>query len=118
MDARPACPGAMMRAGTVKTRLLGGMYTEENGFAEDVRLTFSNAMTFNAAQTPVHEDASKLSQHFDRKFAATFQHYAPVASSAAADTHASSGPEPSEGGAAAASAYNVQPTRWRSNAIH
>ena len=51
-----------MDLGTVKTRLLGGMYDEPAAFASAVRLTFNNAMLYNRAKTPVHEDAFKLLQ--------------------------------------------------------
>jgi hypothetical protein len=43
----PAAPG------TIKTRLLGNYYTDTDGFAIDMRLTFGNAMAYNVAHTNV-----------------------------------------------------------------
>ena len=62
-----------MDLGTVKTRLLGNYYSEQNGFAADVRLTFQNAMAYNVATTLPHQDALKLLAQFDKKFAFNFE---------------------------------------------
>ena len=56
----PFAPALARLAGTVKTRLMGGMYTEATTFAAAVRLTFNNAMTYNVRGTPPFEDAAKL----------------------------------------------------------
>ena len=57
-----------MDLGTVKTRLLGRAYADPPSFASEVRLTFDNAMQYNMATSPVHIDALKLKQQFDKKF--------------------------------------------------
>jgi plasmid stabilization system protein ParE len=59
-----------MDLGTVKTRLTGRYYSEPQAFADEVRLTFNNAMLYNMAASVVHQDAFKLKQQFDKKFEA------------------------------------------------
>ncbi|XP_057516358.1 transcription factor GTE10-like isoform X2 [Amaranthus tricolor] len=57
-----------MDLGTVKTKLSRGEYTSPLGFAADVRLTFSNAMTYNPAGNDVHFMAQTLSKNFEQRW--------------------------------------------------
>ncbi|CAL5327404.1 unnamed protein product [Camellia sinensis] len=54
-----------MDLGTVKSKLLSGEYSSLLGFAADVRLTFSNAMTYNPPGNHVHFMAETLSKYFE-----------------------------------------------------
>ncbi|KAA8542157.1 hypothetical protein F0562_023309 [Nyssa sinensis] len=54
-----------MDLGTVKSKLLSGEYLSPIGFAADVRLTFSNAMTYNPSGSDVHIMAETLSKYFE-----------------------------------------------------
>lgn len=55
-----------MDLGTVKTKLLSGEYASPLGFVADVRLTFSNAMTYNPRENNVHIMAAALSKYFEK----------------------------------------------------
>ena len=55
-----------MDLGTVKQRLDDGEYESVEAWAEDIRLVWSNAMTFNLAGDDVHECAKALSVSFDK----------------------------------------------------
>ncbi|XP_030457986.2 transcription factor GTE10-like isoform X2 [Syzygium oleosum] len=59
-----------MDLGTVKKKLLSGEYASPLGFAADVRLTFSNAMTYNPCENNVHIMADTLRKHFESKWKA------------------------------------------------
>ncbi|TYH30043.1 hypothetical protein ES288_A01G062400v1 [Gossypium darwinii] len=59
-----------MDLGTVKTRLNKNWYKSPREFAEDVRLTFSNAMLYNPKGQDVHVMADTLSGLFEEKWAA------------------------------------------------
>ena len=61
-----------MDLGTVKMRLLSHFYSDSSSFAAAVRLTFSNAMTYNRPTTLPYEDANKLLAQFERKYTAAF----------------------------------------------
>jgi Bromodomain extra-terminal - transcription regulation/Bromodomain len=54
-----------MDLGTIKTRLSMNWYKSPREFAEDVRLTFQNAMIYNPKGQDVHFMAEQLSQIFD-----------------------------------------------------
>uniref|UniRef100_A0A5B6ZTT8 Putative transcription factor GTE10 n=1 Tax=Davidia involucrata TaxID=16924 RepID=A0A5B6ZTT8_DAVIN len=54
-----------MDLGTVKSKLLSGEYLSPLGFAADVRLAFSNAMTYNPSGNDVHIMAETLSKYFE-----------------------------------------------------
>ncbi|CAH1429069.1 unnamed protein product [Lactuca virosa] len=54
-----------MDLGTVKTKLMSGRYMDPWAFAGDVRLTFSNAMTYNPRGNDVHIMAETLSKYFE-----------------------------------------------------
>lgn len=58
-----------MDLGTVKTRLNKKLYKSPRDFAEDVRLTFSNAMTYNSKGQDVHVMAETLSKMFEEGWA-------------------------------------------------
>ncbi|PPD85256.1 hypothetical protein GOBAR_DD17806 [Gossypium barbadense] len=58
-----------MDLGTVKTRLNKNWYKSPREFAEDVRLTFSNAMLYNPKGQDVHVMADTLSGLFEEKWA-------------------------------------------------
>ncbi|KAI4326760.1 hypothetical protein MLD38_032039 [Melastoma candidum] len=57
-----------MDLGTVKSKLVGGEYSNPLGFATDVRLTFSNAMTYNPRGNDVHYMADTLSKNFETRW--------------------------------------------------
>ncbi|KAK3031774.1 hypothetical protein RJ639_037071 [Escallonia herrerae] len=48
--------------GTIKTKLEGGIYMSREEFEADVRLTLSNAMTYNPESNAVHLMVRKLSE--------------------------------------------------------
>ena len=54
-----------MDLGTVKDKIATGSYTSPLDFAADVRLTFSNAMTYNPRGNDVHYMADTLSKYFE-----------------------------------------------------
>ena len=56
-----------MDFGTIKQNLESGQFEDASVFIEHVRLVFGNAMLYNAAHTPVHLYAQKLSDEFERK---------------------------------------------------
>ncbi|GMI67792.1 hypothetical protein HRI_000448400 [Hibiscus trionum] len=58
-----------MDLGTVKSRLSKNWYKSPREFAEDVRLTFQNAMTYNPKGQDVHVMAEQLSKIFEGKWA-------------------------------------------------
>ncbi|XP_010279073.1 PREDICTED: transcription factor GTE4 [Nelumbo nucifera] len=58
-----------MDLGTVKSRLNKNWYKSPREFAEDVRLTFRNAMTYNPKGQDVHIMAEQLAKIFEEKWA-------------------------------------------------
>ncbi|KAF8378140.1 hypothetical protein HHK36_029477 [Tetracentron sinense] len=54
-----------MDLGTVKSKIASGVYSSPLGFLADVRLTFSNAMTYNPPGNDVHHMADTLSKFFE-----------------------------------------------------
>ncbi|OMO93859.1 hypothetical protein CCACVL1_06320 [Corchorus capsularis] len=58
-----------MDLGSVKSRLNKNWYKSPREFAEDVRLTFRNAMTYNPKGQDVHVMAEQLSKIFEDKWA-------------------------------------------------
>ncbi|KAH0851591.1 hypothetical protein HID58_036884 [Brassica napus] len=58
-----------MDLGTVKSTLTNNMYNSPREFAEDVRLTFHNAMTYNPPGQDVHIMAQVLLQMFEERWA-------------------------------------------------
>ncbi|KAI3753699.1 hypothetical protein L2E82_25760 [Cichorium intybus] len=59
-----------MDFGTIKSRLAQNFYKSPMEFAEDVRLTFYNAMTYNPKGQDVHVMAEQLSNIFEEKWSA------------------------------------------------
>lgn len=57
-----------MDLGTVKTRLSQNWYKSPREFAEDVRLVFRNAMTYNPKGQDVHAMAEQLSHVFEERW--------------------------------------------------
>ncbi|RDX76870.1 Transcription factor GTE12, partial [Mucuna pruriens] len=57
-----------MDLGTIKSNLEKNVYFGIEEFAADVRLTFSNAMTYNPPSNDVHLMARELGKIFDRKW--------------------------------------------------
>ncbi|WJX33182.1 hypothetical protein P8452_21418 [Trifolium repens] len=57
-----------MDLGTVKSKLTSGKYSSPIAFAADVRLTFSNAMTYNPPGNDVHGIAATLMKAFETKW--------------------------------------------------
>ncbi|PON98407.1 Bromodomain containing protein [Trema orientale] len=64
-----------MDLGTVKTRLNKTWYKSPMDFAEDVRLTFRNAMLYNPKGQDVHAMAEQLSKIFEDKWAVIEKEY-------------------------------------------
>ncbi|KAM1717929.1 hypothetical protein ACFX11_025707 [Malus domestica] len=58
-----------MDLGTIKSRLNKNWYKSPKEFAEDVRLTFQNAMTYNPPGQDVHVMAEQLSRIFEDRWA-------------------------------------------------
>ncbi|KAL1829126.1 hypothetical protein ACET3Z_007538 [Daucus carota] len=54
-----------MDLGTVKSKLVSGQYSSPLEFAADVRLTFSNAKTYNPPGNDVHVMADVVSKYFE-----------------------------------------------------
>ncbi|XP_031271766.1 transcription factor GTE8-like isoform X2 [Pistacia vera] len=59
-----------MDLGTVKSKLVSGQYSSPLVFAADVRLTFSNAMTYNPPGNDFHIMAGTLSKYFEVRWKA------------------------------------------------
>ncbi|XP_035542481.1 transcription factor GTE10-like isoform X2 [Juglans regia] len=59
-----------MDLGTVKSKIASGGYLSPLEFAADVRLTFSNAMTYNPPGNDVHIMAKTLSKFFEARWKA------------------------------------------------
>lgn len=57
-----------MDLGTIKSRLAQNFYKTPGEFAEDVRLTFRNAMTYNPKGQDVHLMAEQLSAIFEERW--------------------------------------------------
>ncbi|KAG0498152.1 hypothetical protein HPP92_002843 [Vanilla planifolia] len=57
-----------MDLGTIKSRLNKNWYKSPEEFAEDVRLTFNNAMTYNPKGQDVHHMAEQLLNVFEEKW--------------------------------------------------
>lgn len=57
-----------MDLGTVKSKLSSGKYSSPSEFVADVRLTFTNAKTYNPPGHVVHVLAEKLSQFFETRW--------------------------------------------------
>lgn len=53
---------------TIQTKIASGAYSNPRGFAADVRLTFSNAMTYNPPGNDVHIMADTLSKFFEMRW--------------------------------------------------
>ncbi|KAI3457391.1 hypothetical protein Pfo_014054 [Paulownia fortunei] len=66
-----------MDLGTIKTRLSQNWYKSPREFAEDVRLVFRNAMTYNPKGQDVHIMAEQLSQIFEERWATIETEYNP-----------------------------------------
>ncbi|KDO69315.1 hypothetical protein CISIN_1g004033mg [Citrus sinensis] len=59
-----------MDLGTIKCKITSGQYSDPLAFAADVRLTFSNAMTYNPPQNDVHIMADTLRKYFEVRWKA------------------------------------------------
>ncbi|KAG2676102.1 hypothetical protein I3760_12G036200 [Carya illinoinensis] len=59
-----------MDLGTVKRRIDSGEYSSPLVFASDVRLTFSNALTYNPPGNDVHHMTKTLSKYFEARWKA------------------------------------------------
>ncbi|KAK1405092.1 Transcription factor GTE4 [Heracleum sosnowskyi] len=64
-----------MDLGTIKNKLAQNLYKSPAEYAEDVRLAFSNAMTYNPPGQDVHVMAAQLSEIFEEKWAAIESEY-------------------------------------------
>ncbi|KAI4336286.1 hypothetical protein L6164_014830 [Bauhinia variegata] len=59
-----------MDLGTVKSRITSGEYSSPMDFAADVRLTFSNAITYNPPGNDIHIMAETLGKYFEVRWKA------------------------------------------------
>ncbi|XP_038683736.1 transcription factor GTE8-like isoform X2 [Tripterygium wilfordii] len=59
-----------MDLGTIKSKISAGQYLSPLGFADDVRLTFSNAMTYNPPGNYFYTMADTLRKQFEMKWKA------------------------------------------------
>lgn len=66
-----------MDLGTIKTRLSQNWYKSPKEFAEDVRLVFRNAMTYNPKGQDVHIMAEQMSKMFEERWAVIESEYNP-----------------------------------------
>nr|GMC70235.1 transcription factor GTE4-like [Ipomoea batatas] len=66
-----------MDLGTIKTRLSQNWYKSPREFAEDVRLVFRNAMTYNPKGQDVHIMAEQMSKIFEEKWVVIEADYNP-----------------------------------------
>ncbi|CAK9134108.1 unnamed protein product [Ilex paraguariensis] len=66
-----------MDLGTIKTRLAQNWYKSPREFAEDVRLTFHNAMTYNPKGQDVHIMADELLKIFEERWVVIETEYNP-----------------------------------------
>ncbi|PIA51339.1 hypothetical protein AQUCO_01100278v1 [Aquilegia coerulea] len=57
-----------MDLGTVKKNLATGVYSSPFEFYADVKLTFTNAMTYNPPGNQVHNSAAKLKEYFELRW--------------------------------------------------
>lgn len=57
-----------MDLGTIKTKIASGAYSSPRFFAADVRLTFTNAMTYNPPGNDVHFMADVLNKFFEARW--------------------------------------------------
>ncbi|KAL5998203.1 hypothetical protein ACLOJK_009141 [Asimina triloba] len=57
-----------MDLGTIKSKIASAAYSSPWGFVADVRLTFSNAMTYNPPGNDVHKMADTLSKFFEMRW--------------------------------------------------
>jgi len=57
-----------MDLGTVQTKMTIGDYMSIEDFATDVRLVFTNSMTYNPPENQIHQMAKSLLQMFEKKF--------------------------------------------------
>jgi Bromodomain/Bromodomain extra-terminal - transcription regulation len=57
-----------MDLGTIKTKFASGAYTSASNLVADVRLTFTNAMTYNPPTNSVHIMADTMSKFFETRW--------------------------------------------------
>jgi hypothetical protein len=57
-----------MDLGTIQGRLDQGKYPNAEKFAQDVRLVWRNAMTYNRPDSEIYRNAEKLGKLFDKRF--------------------------------------------------
>ncbi|XP_038974170.1 transcription factor GTE9-like [Phoenix dactylifera] len=57
-----------MDLGTIKSKITSGAYSSPGGFVADVRLTFTNAMTYNPPGNDVHLMADTLRKFFETRW--------------------------------------------------
>ncbi|XP_075661262.1 transcription factor GTE10-like isoform X2 [Castanea sativa] len=57
-----------MDLGTIKSKMASGEYTNLADFAADVRLTYSNAVTYNPSTNDIHHMAKTLSKFFETRW--------------------------------------------------
>eukprot|EP00466_Bigelowiella_natans_P014331 jgi/Bigna1/46205/estExt_Genewise1.C_30053 len=57
-----------MDLGTITSKLERNLYMSADDFAEDVRLVWDNAKTYNMQGSPIYKTAVKLGNAFEKKF--------------------------------------------------
>ncbi|KAJ4960647.1 hypothetical protein NE237_020557 [Protea cynaroides] len=67
-----------MDLGTIKRKITSGGYSSPVGFVADVRLTFSNAMTYNPPGNDVHVMADTLRKYFEKRWESVEKKLVPV----------------------------------------
>ncbi|XP_024970988.1 transcription factor GTE10-like isoform X1 [Cynara cardunculus var. scolymus] len=77
-----------MDLGTVRTKLTSGKYADPWGFAADVRLTFSNALTYNPRGNDVHMMAETISKFFEVRWKPIEKKLSPAAEAVASPKQA------------------------------
>jgi hypothetical protein len=77
-----------MDFGTVRTTLDRGLYDGPEAFADNVRLTFRNAITYNQLRdNPVHIAAREMAGRFEEKYRMMLTHLSSGAYAAADEVH-------------------------------
>lgn len=62
-----------MDLNTIKKNVMGGHYQREEDAAEDIRLIFINAMTYNAPGSRVYANAKSLSEYWENCWAGVYR---------------------------------------------
>ncbi|CEP01565.1 Bromo domain-containing protein [Plasmodiophora brassicae] len=97
-----------MDLGTIKKKLEDGKYANEQEFADDVRLTWNNAKTYNQPGSGIYVAADNLSKLFDRRMQ-KLKKPEPSAAATGASAPTPAGPPPSKKKKPSTPAAGVKP---------